>query len=370
MQFATSAPEIGLGKGLSKAMTYLLHLLEAILAVNLLVLVHEMGHLLVARLFRVPSLRFSIGLGPRLFGIKFKGTEYSLASVPIGGFVQLAQGHEHDSGTSCMDCVSPWKRMLIYFAGPAANLLFVVLLFWTVYSVIGYRDHEPVVAIVEPESPAALAGIEPEDRILQVDGKGVITWSQLALAFETDGRGPMTLVVQRKGRQEGSGVEDSLSTLVVTLSPQAIESLGIHPAEQMIRLRLGPVHAIQKSFHKLWLVSGLLADSLIGLVTAKVSPSELVGPIYLFHLSSQAASAGPAALVYLLAFISASLFFFNLLPLPLLDGGQILLTFLQRVLNRPLGDRSLKLLMHASLFWLLLILASATLNDLVRLLAS
>jgi regulator of sigma E protease len=198
----------------------------------------------------------------------------------------------------------------------------------------------------------------------------VITWSQLVLAFETEGRGPVTLVVQRQGRLEGLGTEDDPATLVVSFSPQAHESLGVHPAEQMIRLRLGPLHAIQKSLNKLWLVSGLLVDSLIGLVTAKVSPSELVGPIYLFHISSQAASAGPAPLVYLLAFISASLFFFNLLPLPLLDGGQILLTFLQKVLNRPLGERSLKLLMNASLFWLLLILASATLNDLVRLLAS
>jgi regulator of sigma E protease len=370
MQIAISAPETEQGKGLSRAMTYLLHLLEAILAVNLLVLVHEMGHLLVARLFGVPSLRFSIGLGPRLFGIKHKGTEYSLASVPIGGFVQLAQGHEHDSSASCMDCVSPWKRILIYFAGPAANLLFVVLLFWLAYSVIGYRDHEPVVAVVEPESPAALAGIEPQDRILQVNGKRVITWSQLVLAFETEASEPVTLVVQRQGPLEGSDAEDSRATLIVSLTPQAHESHGIRPVDRMIRLRLGPVHALQKSLNKLWLVSGLLADSLIGLATAKVPPSELVGPIYLFHISSQAASAGPAALVYLLAFISASLFFFNLLPLPLLDGGQILLTFLQRVLNRPLGDRSLKLLMHASLFWLLLILASATLNDLVRLMAS
>ena len=351
-------------------MRYLLHLLEAILAVNLLVLVHEAGHLLVARLFHVPGLRFSIGLGPRLFGIKHKGTEYSLAAIPIGGFVQLAQDHEHDSGTSCMDCVSPWKRMVIYFAGPAANLILVVLLFWLVYSVIGYRDHEPVVGKVEQASPAALAGIEPTDRILQVNGKRVISWSQLVLAFETEGRRQVTLVVQRQGRTEGPGIERRKEMRVLSLSLPAHEPLGIHPADQMIRLRLGPVLAIQKSLRKLWLVARLLADSMIGLVTAKVPPSELVGPIYLFHISSQAASAGPAPLVYLLAFISASLFFFNLLPLPLLDGGQILLTFLQRVLNRPLGERSMKLLMHASLFWLLLILASATLNDLVRILGS
>jgi|GEM_PF-347974 len=351
-------------------MAYLIHLLEAILAVNLLVLVHEAGHLLMARAFGVPSLRFSLGLGPRLFGIDYKGTDYCIAAVPIGGFVQLAQDHRHDSRTACMDCVSTWKRMLIFFAGPAANLLFVVFLFWLVYSVIGYRDHEPVVAAVEPGSAEAIAGIEPGDRILQVDGRRVITWSQLALALEREDYGPVTLVVQGHGGPEGSGFEAREMTRVVSVSMEGQQTLGIVPSEQMIRLRLGPLRGFEKSISKVWLLSGLLADSLVGLATAKVPPSELVGPVYLFHLSSKAAAAGPASLVYLLAFISASLCFFNLLPLPVLDGGQILLAFLQKVLRRPIGDRSLRLLMHASLFWLLLLLASATLNDLARLLAS
>jgi len=351
-------------------MAYLIHLLEAILAVNLLVLVHEAGHLLMARAFRVPSLRFSLGLGPRLFGLKYKGTDYCVATVPIGGFVQLAQDHRHDSRVSCMDCVSTWKRMLIFFAGPAANLFFVVFLFWLVYSVIGYRDHEPVIAAVDPGSVEAMAGIVPGDRILQVDGRRVITWSQLVLALEKEGRGPVTLVVQRPGRPEGSGSQERETTRVLSVPPEGQKTLGILPTDQMIHLRLGPFRALEKSVTKLWLLSGLLADSMVGLVTAKVPPSELVGPIYLFHLSSQAAAVGPASLIYLLAFISASLCFFNLLPLPVLDGGQILLTFLQRVLRRPIGDRSLRLLMHASLFWLLLLLASATLNDLARLFTS
>lgn len=351
-------------------MVYLIHLLEAILAVNLLVLVHEMGHLLVARFFSVPSLKFSIGLGPRLFGIRIKGTEYCVAGVPIGGFVQLAQGHCHDSRTACMDCVSFWKRMMIYLAGPAANLGFVVFLFWLVYAVIGIRDHEPVVSSVEANSAAALAGIEPGDRVVRINGRPIISWSQLSLASETAGTGPLHLVVQRRGPVDRPSFREDYETRALSFYPRAGQPCGIHPTDQTIRLRLGPFRALEKSVKKLWLLCGLLADSLAGLVTARIPPSDLVGPVYLFHLSSKAASAGPASLVYLLAFISASLCFFNLLPLPVLDGGQILLATLQKVLNRPLGDRSLKLLMHASLFWLLLILASATLNDLVRLLAS
>jgi regulator of sigma E protease len=350
-------------------MAHLGYVLEAILAVNLLVLVHEMGHLLAARLFGVPSLRFSIGLGPRLFGIRYKGTDYCIAPVPIGGFVQLARDHRHDSRSTCMDCIPAWKRILIYFSGPAANLFFVVFLLWMVYSVIGYRDHEPVVATVEPGSAAALAGIKPDDRIVQVEGKRVISWSQVVSALKSSDAGAMRLVLDRAGTAGPTGLRRGEANVVLSLSFQSEESIGIGPTDQTIRLRLGPVRGLEKSLEKLWYLSILVCDSLLGLVTAKIPPSDLVGPIYLFHLSSQAASANPASLVYLLAFISASLCFFNLLPIPVLDGGQIFLAFLQRLLNRPLGDRSLRLLTHASLFWLLLILASATLNDLVRLFA-
>ena len=220
-------------------MAYLIHLLEAILAVNLLVLVHEAGHLLMARAFRVPSLRFCLGLGPRLFGLKYRGTDYCVAAVPIGGFVQLAQGHRHDRRTFCMDCVSAWKRMLIFFAGPAANLLFVVFLFWLVYSVIGFRDHEPVVASVESGSAEAIAGIKPGDRILQVDGRRVITWSQLVLALDNrEGSSPVTLVVQRPGRREGAGFDAREVTRVLSVSLEGQKTLGILPTDRMIRLRL------------------------------------------------------------------------------------------------------------------------------------
>jgi regulator of sigma E protease len=344
--------------------------MQAILAINLLVLVHEAGHLLVAKAFRVHSLRFSIGLGPRIFGRSIKGTDYCVSAVPIGGFVQLAHGHTHDDRTACIDCVSPWKRILIFFAGPAANFLFVIFLFWLVYSVIGYRDHQPVIASVEPGSREAIAGIEPGDRILEVDGRRVITWSQVALALEREGEDPVTLGIRRAESPEGTASEAASVTRLLTVLPHGSHALGIRPTDQMIHLRLGPFRALEKSFSKLWLLSGLMVDSLVGLATSEIPPSELVGPVYLFHLSSKAASSGPASLVYLLAFVSASLCFFNLLPLPVLDGGQILLTFLQRVLKMRIGARSLRLLMHASFFWLFLLLASATLNDLVRLLAS
>jgi regulator of sigma E protease len=350
-------------------MPYLVHLLEAMVAINLLVLVHEAGHLLTAGAFRVPALRFSLGLGPRLFGFTYKGTDYCLSAVPIGGFVQLAKGHRHGPGTACMDCVDPWKRMLVFLSGPLANLLLVVFLFWLAYCLVGWKDHEPVIAAVDPGSREAFAGLEAGDRIVRADGRRVIAWSQVELALLAEDRGPVALEVLAREGPEGPGGRRQERTRLLDVSLEGQAALGILPGGRMIRLRLGPGRALVKSVDKLRLLSRLVADSLVGLAAARIPPSELVGPVYLFHLSSEAASAGGSSLLSLLAFVSASLCFFNLLPLPVLDGGQIVLAFLEKVLNRPIGDRSLRLLMHASVFWLLLLLASATLNDLVRLLA-
>ena len=190
--------------------------------------------------------------------------------------------------------------------------------------------------------------------------------SQVVVAFERAEK-PLEVVLGRGAGQRNrtAGADNGPALLSLSMPEQGLQ--GIHPSDQMVRLRLGAVPAVKKSMEKLWLLSGLLFQSITGLATAKVSSAELVGPVYLFHISTEAAIESQTSLVYLLAFVSASLFFFNLLPLPILDGGQIVLAFLQKLLRRPLTPRSLKLLTHASLVWLFSLLAAATLNDLVRL---
>lgn len=353
-------------------MNYLLCILESLLAVNLLVVVHEFGHMIAGRLFRVHSHRFCIGLGPRLIGFKFRGTDFCLSPVPLGGYVQLDSDHEHGAGRACMRCISPWKKMLVYFAGPAFNLIFVVLLFWTAFFVLGYEDNLPVVGEVSPEAPAAAAGIRPGDRILEINGRKIVSWTQASVASERLGGGPLRLRVLRSSAAgEGGGfpAEPPGGEPALLLVPEG-GLAGLSPVDETRRLRLGPLRAAEKSVEKLVQLSGLLLESFTGLMTTRVSPSELVGPVYLFHISAQTASQSQVSLVYLLAVISACLFFFNLLPLPVLDGGQIVLALLERVLKRPLAPQSVRLLMHASVVWLILLMASATLNDIARLLGT
>jgi len=347
-------------------MTYLFYFVEAICAINLLVVVHEFGHLLAGKLFRVKVLRFSVGLGPRLMGFRFRGTDYFLAPFPVGGYVQLSQGDHHGPEETCMDCISAWKRMFIFFAGPFANLLFVMVIFWALYMGYGFQGKGTVVASVPPGSPAMHAGLKADDEIVGINGENVLFWSQVVKACKKSQGRLMTLDIVHSS----TGVKDGISGSHDRLRLYPEEMAGVRPRENLVRHRLNPVLAFQWSWNNLSNLSALLFNSFKDLVTAKVPPSDLVGPVYLFHLSSKAAEISQISFVYLLAFISGSLFLFNLIPLPVLDGGQIVLAFLQRILKRPLGQKSMKLLTRASLFWLFLILASATLNDIVRLLAS
>jgi regulator of sigma E protease len=280
--------------------------------------------------------------------------------------------HQHDKDRACLKCISPWKKMLVYFAGPAANLIFVVLLLWTVFFVLGYRDNIPVVGKVAPETPAAETGFLPEDRIQDINGKKIVSWTQAMVAAERSIGRPMRIQVSRplQGGGEVLPGQQGEAAEQVILETTGEGFSGLFPAEEAIRLRLGPLHAAKKSMEKLAELSKLLFHSVTGLVTAKVSPSELVGPIYLFHVSAQTASESQVSLVYLLAVISACLFFFNLLPLPVLDGGQIVLAMLEKILKRPLAPQSMSLLIHASVVWLVLLIASATLNDIARLLSA
>ncbi len=336
----------------------------------MLIVIHELGHMLAGRLFKIPSLKFCIGLGPRLVGIKYKGTDFCLAPVPFGGFVMLARGHHHDSQTACMDCISIWKRMVILFSGPAANLLFVIFLFWSIYGVIGIGDSEPVVAVVAAESPAALAGFQPEDRILEVNGRKVASWSQVALIYTKSQGKAVTAIVSRRGNPGPvafAADNNAVNILSLTLSPQQGME-GLRPVKKTLRFRLGPGEALKKAMEKVWFLLELLCRSLIGLITGTVPSSDLTGPIFLFHFASQTAASSQVSFLFLLAFISASFFFFNMLPLPVLDGGQILLASIQGLLRKPIGARSMMYINYISFACLMLLLVSATYNDVVRLL--
>ena len=179
-------------------------LLFAVLLATL-ILVHELGHYLAAKLFRVKVLTFSIGFGPKLLGFRWGETEYQLSALPLGGYVKMAGDDpseplpEADKGRGFLEQAA-WKRALIAFAGPAMNLVFPVLAYFIAFSMTG-SDYAPLVATVYPDQPAYAAGLRPGDRITAVEGQPIRYFSELQEAVRPRAELETTVTYLRGGRE-------------------------------------------------------------------------------------------------------------------------------------------------------------------------
>jgi len=182
-------------------------LISFLVVLSIVVLIHELGHFLTAKLFRVGVEAFSLGFGKRLFGVKKGGTDYRVSAIPLGGFVKLAgEASEEATGKPEEFQSHPrWQRILVYVMGPAMNVLLAVFLFSLTYMigvrVPAYREESPVIGYVEKGSPADKAGIIPGDLIVIVDGKSVATWDDVELDVTTSPNREMKIGVERAGQR-------------------------------------------------------------------------------------------------------------------------------------------------------------------------
>lgn len=181
-----------------------LTLLSFALVISAVVFFHELGHLIVAKLVGVKAIRFSIGFGPRLFGFKLGETEYRLSALPLGGYVKFAGDNPYeelaaeDRGRGFLE-QPPWKRGLIAVAGPAANFLLSIAVYFVLFSA-PHQELAAKVGYVKPDSPAAHAGLQYADRIQAIDGEAVSGWLSVREKIEAHAGEPLDLTVERDGR--------------------------------------------------------------------------------------------------------------------------------------------------------------------------
>lgn len=318
-------------------------MLSALISVSilgLLVLVHELGHFLVARWSGVRILRFSIGFGPKLLSWTRGQTEYALSAIPLGGYVKMAgeQRTEHSR--------APWEylskpigiRARIVFAGPFVNYLVALVSLWVVF-LIGFPELLPEVGTVLDKTPAQAAGMQRGDRIQAVDGQPISTWDEMTKRIYAAPNQPLTFLVERAGIS---------LTLTMTPTPKAITDpfgrpktvgmIGIAPSGTFHATRVGPVAAIGRSVaqHNEWIGQTLLA--LWSILRGRLSMREsMTGPIGIVFLTSEAVRMGIAPLLFLVSLFSLSLALFNLFPIPILDGGHLLFLAIEKLRGRPVS---------------------------------
>lgn len=326
--------------------------------ISALVLIHELGHYAGARLVGLPVSRVSVGFGPALLlRCSPTGTEWRLSLLPLGGYVHVAFDQRR------------WARAVVIAGGPLANLVLAAALLLAHQMAVGVREAPPVVAGVQPGSPAEQAGIRAGDHVLEINSRPlrglypVLTYAALHLDA------PIILAVERDGRRRTL----TLAPVVrdITLPGGRTERVGLTgllPGPETVR-RPALAEAAAGSLTE---AGQMLRDTLLGLsqVISGARPStSLVGVIGLADMTGDIVErSGFVALLGFAALVSLNLAVVNALPLPVLDGGQLLLLGLEGLLHRPLPGRLVGMANAVGLVLLSGVLLLTTWNDVAVLL--
>ncbi|WP_346772366.1 RIP metalloprotease RseP [Chelativorans sp. AA-79] len=350
---------------------------------TVVVFVHEMGHYLVGRWCGIGVRAFSIGFGPELFGFNDRrGTRWRLSAIPLGGYVKFvgdvgatsapdAEGIEKLSEGErrvAFHLQPVWKRAATVFAGPFFNFLLTIAVFSVMFALFGRYVAEPMVAEVRPESPAAVAGIEPGDRFVSVDGAPIETFGDVQRIVSARAGDPLTFVMERDGRQVTVVATPEVSEQTDALGNQVkIGIIGVVNNEALGQPRLveyGPLEAVGAGVEETMSIIARTGQFMKRLVAGREDRCQLGGPVRIADMAGKAASLGFEWLVQLVALLSVGIGILNLLPIPPLDGGHLLFYAVEAVLRRPVPEQVAEVVYRAGMLMVLIFMGFVFWNDL------
>ena len=349
-----------------------------IVMIGVLVFVHEGGHYLAGRMFGTRIDSFAFGFGRELLGFTDRrGTRWRLNLWPLGGYVRFTGDMNAASQPDPEVAALPaseraglfvfkpmWQRAIIVAAGPAINFVFAILIYAGFYLAIGHPVRPPIVAQVQPGSPAAAVHLEPGDRIERLDGRAIDRFEDIVGIVYANTGTPVAITVSRGG-----------STRSFTVTPAIVESrdrfgtairhgrLGVVAVPPVIE-RVGPARALVLGARDTADVVRTIVQTLGQVISGERSLNELGGPIKSGQVTGQAASLGLLPFITFMAFFSINLGFINLLPIPMLDGGHLFLYAVEALRRQPLGPKTQEWAFMSGFAALMSLMVILTWNDL------
>ena len=302
-----------------------------VVVLGILIFVHELGHFLFAKLFKVRVLKFSLGFGPKMFGKTIGDTEYLISAFPLGGYVKMfgenpdeQEGASGDSEASFAH-KKVWQRFLIVFAGPLFNLLFTLGLFFVIFLFVGLPDSRDTTRIgqVNPDSPAAVAGVLVDDIILSINGELTEKWMDV-LNMVKDSGGEELVFYMARGSEEIKLLVTPKSLPVKNIFGEEVEErfmIGIVKADELFYSPTGLSGAFTAACSQTWLYISLTAIGFVKLAQQVVPVSELGGPILIAQIAGKQMQAGWMNYLFFMGLLSVNLGILNLLPIPVLMVG-------------------------------------------------
>lgn len=353
-------------------------ILAFLVIIGILVVAHEFGHFLAARLCRMQVDEFALGMGPRLLILgRQKETLFTLRAFPLGGFVRISgmEEPEHPLPPANHFYGRPlYQRALTVLAGPLFSLLLGYFVFITLGMTAGIATDRPInrVASVSPGSEAQRMGLRPGDLIAEIDGVSVENGNQMMKLIRERPNKRIRVLVYRGNREEvlfgTPRPEEDTVTVNGKKQTVTIGRFGFRPDSEMERL--GPVESFRRgnqiTLHMMQAIGGMFSKGSMRDLRDNVG-----GPVAIITLSGQAAQQGLGALLGLTGSLSISLGIFNLLPVPILDGGHLLLFFVEWIRRgKRLSLRALQMVQGVGLALLLMLLLLVTANDILRLITN
>ncbi len=350
-------------------------ILSFIIVLGLLIFVHELGHFLFAKLFGVRVLKFSLGFGPKVFSRVYGETEYIISAFPLGGFVKMFGENKDDEVSPEETRVSfshkkIWQRFLIVLAGPAFNLLFAVLVFFFIFAIAGLPLPKSGTEIgsVSKDTPADIAGFMAGDSILTINGEETLDWNDVSRLIRTSGGQPVVVTIARDGEElvltgtpEKQDVKDIFGEVV-----DERFMLGISRSSEVVYEKASIPAALMAGFSQTWTFIYLTIMGIIKIFQQVVPASELGGPILIAQMAGQQMEAGWVNLAYFIGLLSVNLGILNLFPIPILDGGHLVLYTLEAIRRKPLEDQTMIKLQQFGMLLLGSLMIFVFYNDIIR----
>ena len=360
------------------------YILPFLILILIVVFIHEYGHYYFAKKYGVGVTDFSIGFGKEIFGWKDKsGTRWKICWIPLGGYVKffgdrnvysqadqekILEKYNKEDREKLFVCKPIYQRALIVFGGPLANFLLALVIFFSIYTFVG-KDFTPaVINEVQKDSPAMIGGLKENDIILEIDGNTVESIMDVSKFITMSSDEIINFKVKR-----------SYDEFLLKIKPdfvEGVDNLGNKINKRMVgiklgaynneinHIKLGPGQAILHAAHEVYYVSISSLKYIGNMIVGKADTSQLGGPIRIAKISGQVAEFGILAFISMTAYISISLGLINLFPIPMLDGGHLMFYAFEKVLGRPLSQKTQEGFFRIGMFLLLTLMFFTTFNDL------
>jgi len=362
------------------------YILPYILILSLLVFIHEMGHYLAGRWSGIRILAFSVGFGPELVGFTDKhGTRWKISAIPLGGYVRFfgdADAASRPDGTMAEELTEEeraqtlngaklWKRAVTVAAGPLANFLLAIVIFAGMFATMGKPVSDPVVADIKPGSAAEAAGIARGDVLVALDGRAIETFDDVVRYITMRPEVPVEVTVRRNGEEiDFPLVPQRAETSDRFGNKMQVGQIGIITDQQAGNFRvvqLSPVEAVWEGVRQTGHIVTGTFDYIGNMIAGRMNADQLGGPVRVVQASGQMATLGVIALLNLAAVLSVSLGLLNLFPVPVLDGGHLVLYAIEAVRGRPMGQGAQEIAFRIGMAMILSLMVFATWNDISRL---